>query len=58
VGPAHAGVHARLVVGGAASGVLRISFRTDTAGALATISGRIGGGGFRVVTPAPWAPQG
>ena len=51
-------VHARLVVGGAASGALEISFRTDAAGALATISGQVGGGGFHVVTLAPWAPQG
>jgi len=49
---------ARLRLRGAASGVLHVSFRTDAAGALATIWGRIGPRGVRLVTEAPWAPQG
>ncbi len=51
-------VSARLRLSGAASGVLHVSFPTDTAAALATISGRIGPRGVRLVTDAPWAPQG
>jgi hypothetical protein len=51
-------VHARLRLTGAASGVLVISFPTDVAGAIATISGRVDGRTVRLETAAPWAPQG
>jgi len=51
-------VHASLRVSGAATGIVRLSFRTDRAGAMATISGVVSGQAFRAVTPAPWAPQG
>jgi pimeloyl-ACP methyl ester carboxylesterase len=51
-------VHARLRLTGAAKGVLVISFPTDTAGAIATISGRVDGRTVRLETAAPWAPQG
>ena len=51
-------VHARLHLTGAASGVLSVSFRTNTAGAPATISGLVDGRSVRLETPAPWAPQG
>jgi pimeloyl-ACP methyl ester carboxylesterase len=51
-------VHASLRLSGAATGIVRLSFRTDRAGALATISGVVGGQAFRAVTSAPWAPQG
>ncbi len=51
-------VHARLRLTGAVGGVLSISFPTDVAGAIATISGRVGGRTVRLETAAPWAPQG
>jgi hypothetical protein len=51
-------VHARLRLTGAAKGVLSISFPTDAAGAVATISGRIDNRSVRLQTAAPWAPQG
>jgi pimeloyl-ACP methyl ester carboxylesterase len=51
-------VHARLRLTGAASGVLVISFPTDAAGAIASISGRVGNRTVHLQTAAPWAPQG
>lgn len=51
-------VHARLRLSGAAAGVLHVSFRTDVAGAVATISGRVGARAVHLQMPAPWAPQG
>jgi pimeloyl-ACP methyl ester carboxylesterase len=51
-------VHALLRLSGTATGVLRVSFPTDVAGAVATISGRVGGRPVHLLTPAPWAPQG
>jgi pimeloyl-ACP methyl ester carboxylesterase len=51
-------VHARLRLSGAATGVLRVSFATDAAGAVATISGRVGRRTVHLQMPAPWAPQG
>ena len=51
-------VHARLRLSGAATGVLIISFPTDAANAMATISGRVGNRTVHLRTAAPWAPQG
>ena len=51
-------VHARLRLSGAATGVLSISFPTDAANAMATISGRVGNRTVHLRTAAPWAPQG
>jgi hypothetical protein len=51
-------VHAHLRLTGAATGVLVISFPTDIAGAIATISGRVDGRNVRLQTAPPWAPQG
>ena len=51
-------VHARLRLTGAASGALVISFPTDAAGAIASISGRVGNRTVHLQTAAPWAPQG
>ncbi len=51
-------VQARLRLSGATAGVLHVAFPTDVARAVATISGVVGGRGFRAVTAAPWAPQG
>jgi hypothetical protein len=57
-GTAAPGSDARLRLSGAATGVLGVSFRTDAAGAIATISGRIGARTVHLQTPARWAPQG
>jgi pimeloyl-ACP methyl ester carboxylesterase len=51
-------VGARLRVSGAADGVVHVSFRTDVAHAVASVSGVVGGRAFRAVTEAPWAPHG
>jgi pimeloyl-ACP methyl ester carboxylesterase len=51
-------VHALFRLSGAAKGVLHVSFRTDVAGAVATMSGRVGARAVRLRMPAPWAPPG
>jgi pimeloyl-ACP methyl ester carboxylesterase len=53
-------VHATLRLAGpaAASGRLTLSFATDTPGAMATVTGRLGGAAVSLKTPAPWATQG
>ena len=53
-------VHANLHLAGApaATGQLTLDFATDTAGALATITGRLDGTAVSLKTPAPWATQG
>ena len=53
-------VHATLRLAGAeaASGRLTIDFATDTPGAMATVTGTLGGAAVSLTTPAPWATQG
>lgn len=53
-------VHATLRLTGpaAASGRLTLDFATDTPGAMATVTGRLGGAAVSLKTPAPWATQG
>lgn len=53
-------VHATLHLTGApaATGQLTLDFATDTPGATATATGRLGGHAFSLKTPAPWATQG
>ena len=51
-------VHATLRLTGAANGRLTLEFATDTPGAMATVTGRLGGTAVSLKTPAPWATQG
>ena len=53
-------VHATLRLAGAAtaSGKLTLDFATDVPGAVATVTGRLGGTAVSLTTPAPWATQG
>jgi len=53
-------VHATLRLTGpeASTGRLTIDFATDSPGATATVTGRLGGARVSLKTPAPWATQG
>ena len=53
-------VHAALTLAGApaASGTLTLDFDTDRLGAMATVTGHLGGAQVNVQIPAPWATQG